>query len=54
MEARTCQTCRYMEIPKGDYPECHRYPPFDRRFPIVEVTEWCGEWMMMKAGKRPG
>jgi len=46
-----CPMCRYYMAPTGGASAgtCHRYPPNAvaspaTRWPLVEVTEWCGEY----------
>lgn len=52
-QGRACQTCRY-GVKRVMYDEvffeCHRYPPLERRFPVVLPLEWCGEYMSGRPG----
>lgn len=44
-----CVNCKYYVVTEtgADYGECYRYPPRDR-FPLVNETEWCGEFHLVE------
>lgn len=47
---RACGSCRYAvaeEVGSAVY-ACHRFPPLDRRFPVVLPLEWCGEYKVRR------
>ena len=42
----TCLTCEYCHEP-----ECRRYPPTHKGFPVVRKDGWCGEFKQKPAPK---
>lgn len=49
-EKELCRNCRFYLADSGVNGDCRRYPPTvveydnDPVFPMVDGTDWCGEW----------
>ena len=52
-EAARCGMCRFFE-PDSGRGQCRRYPPSAVDWPVVNETDWCGEWMARELGPMLG